>query len=56
VCVVFEQIEIPSVYLIFSHSGGSQALLVMKASWPTTGYTGASPATAKAKARPTRVF
>jgi hypothetical protein len=31
------------VSLIFSHSGGSRALLVTKASWPITSYTGANP-------------
>jgi hypothetical protein len=56
VCVVFERIESLSVYLIFLHSEGSQDTPVTKASGPTTSYTGASLATAKAKARPTRVF
>jgi hypothetical protein len=54
--VVFERLDYPSVSLIFSHSGGSRAPPVMKASWPAAGYTGATPATTKAKARPTRVF
>jgi hypothetical protein len=52
VCVVFEWLDCSSVYLFFSHSGGSQALPVTKASWPATGYTGATPTTTKAKARP----
>jgi hypothetical protein len=56
VCVVFEQIEIPSVSLILSHYGGSQAPQVTKAFGPTTGYTGATPTIAKVKSRPTRVF
>jgi hypothetical protein len=56
VCVVFEQIEIPRLSLIFSHSGGSRALPVTKASGPITSYTGATFATTKAKAIPTRVF
>jgi hypothetical protein len=49
VCVVFERLERPRVSLIFSHSGGSRASSVMKASWPAAGYTGATPATTKAK-------
>jgi hypothetical protein len=54
--IVFEWLEYPSVSLIFLHSEGSQAPLVKKAFCPATGYTGATPATTKAKARPTRVF
>jgi hypothetical protein len=30
-------IECPSVSFIFSHHGGSRALSVVKASWPTAG-------------------
>jgi hypothetical protein len=56
VCVVFERIESPSVSLIFSHSGGSRAPSITKASGPITSYTGATSATTKAKVRPTRVF
>ena len=39
----FEQIEIPRVSLIFSHSGGSRAPPVTKASGPVASYTGATP-------------
>jgi hypothetical protein len=56
VCVTFERLDYLRVSLIFSHSGGSQAPSVMKASWPAVGYTGATPTATKAKARPTRVF
>jgi hypothetical protein len=53
---MFERVEYLSMYWIFSHSGGSQAPPVTKASGPAAGYTGATPATIEEEARPTRVF
>ena len=47
----------------FSQAGGLMlarrwrlSRMASQASWPVAGYTGATPATIKAKARPTRVF